>query len=87
MEPWLLLLSSIGMAWITLEMARWLASLQKLKQEDLEKLAGIDRQSTDATGPSIIIKSLTFVFLLLAISGVITVSLVIVTIKAFSGAL
>jgi hypothetical protein len=94
MEPWLLLLFSVGMAWITVEMVRWFGSLQRLKHQDLERIAGVDTQTPNlppdagrAWRSISITKSLNFVFFLLLVCCLITVSLVIATVKAFSSAL
>jgi hypothetical protein len=82
------------MAWITADMVRWLSSLKKLKQQDLERIVGLDTSMPDrspevrqAGRRLVITKSLTFVLLLVVVSGLITVSLAIATIRAFSGAL
>jgi hypothetical protein len=91
MEPWLLLLLSAGMAWITVEMARWFASLQRHKEQDLERIVGqapnMPPEIHRAWRPIAITKSLTFVLVLLLMCCLLTLSLVIATIKAFAGAL
>ena len=93
MEPWLLSLVSVGMVWITVDMVRWFGALRRLKQQDLEKLVGADRQTSNLPPnvgriwrPITVIKSLNFVFLLLVVCCSITISLLIATIKAFGSA-
>ena len=88
MEPWLLLLASIGMAWITVEMIRWLDSFLKLKQKDMDRVIGLDTR-----GPGMpprwrsyaTTRGLFFIWLMMGAGGVMTVVLVIATIKAFAG--
>ena len=89
MDAWLLLLGSGGMAWITVEMVRWLASLRKLKQEDMDKLVGLDMPAPvpREARPLVILGSLYFVLFLVLMSGALTIALAIATIRAFSSAL
>jgi hypothetical protein len=92
MEPWLLVVLSAAMLWITVDMVRWFGSLRRLQQRDLEKMAGVDSQTQNLPPQAArawraigITQNLNFVFFLVAVCCLITASLVIATVKAFSG--
>lgn len=88
MDAWLLLLGAGGMAWITVEMLRWLASLRKLRQGEMDKLIGLDTPApVPEARPLAILGSLSFVLFLVFMSGGIAIALLIAAMRAFSSAL